>query len=73
MSQLHSLRIKLLNALERGVKEEVEAAVDEIFMAMGNCQICFGRGYLLSEEAGAFCSCDRAEKLQAFIKAYHHE
>lgn len=73
MPHLHQLRVKLLNAIERGVPGEVEGAVDEIFMSMGNCEKCYGRGYLISGNTGAFCDCDRAEKLKNFIKVYHAE
>lgn len=70
MSHLHQLKVKLLNALTTGEEDLIDSTIDEIFDAMGGCEKCFGRGYLVIHKTGKLCDCERAEQLKGFIKNY---
>lgn len=81
MSPLSQLKTKLLNTIETvytvaqpggllNARREVGAVVDEVFAATGNCEKCFGRGYLIDNQAGKYCDCPRAERLKEFVANY---
>jgi len=71
MLPLHQLRVKLVNAIRLDDAEQIKETVDEIFQAFGDCQICYGRGYLISNQTGKYCTCERAERLKEFVKNYN--
>lgn len=78
---LAQLKIKLLNTVNTRYRPnvpaeahlaagEVLAVVDEIFGALGSCDRCYGRGYLIANDTGKYCTCERAERLKEFVKHY---
>lgn len=80
-THLAQLKTQLLNRVNtryrpnvpaeaRLAAEEVLAVVDDIFTALGSCDKCYGRGYLIANETGKLCDCERATRLKEFIKHY---
>lgn len=77
MPHLLQLKSKLLNTVNKhyvycGVdapdraNREIEAVVDEIFLALGGCDKCDGRGYII--QTGDLCDCNRGVMLADYIK-----
>ena len=84
MRQLHQLKIKLLSDINshyslndassaKSVAQEIDWDIDTIFDALGGCEICFGRGYLITDDIGKFCTCERSDRLRGFLKEYRDE
>lgn len=73
MHPLHQLRIKLLNALEASNVGLVDSTIDEIFQALGGCELCLGSGYLASGKSLRYCNCERAERLKGFVKVIKND
>lgn len=81
MPQLLQLRTKLFSDIEahyrladaskaRDARDEISSTVDAIFTALGGCEKCFGRGYLIANDIGQLCDCERAARLKEFIANY---
>jgi hypothetical protein len=69
MPHLHQLKVKLLDLIKKPdvTNSEIEEVIDEIFYALGGCDKCEGRGYLMT--TGKFCDCDRGQRLREFTNA----
>lgn len=48
------------------IDDEFKKAIDNIYVALGACDTCYGKGYL--EEKHAWCDCLRGEELERYLR-----
>ncbi len=78
---LNQLTARLSNIFQKYAKNntsameaarEAEEVIDDIFMSLGACSDCMGRGYIVID-GYHLCVCKRGEHLGNFIKHYDKE
>lgn len=52
----------------RGAAKEAEPIIDELYKALGGCDTCFGRGYILLGEEYDYDTCPRGKQLKKFVE-----
>lgn len=71
---LHATASRLANVFQRycrdprGATKESEPIINELYKALGGCDICFGRGYVLLGEEYDYCRCTRGKQLKKFVE-----
>jgi len=67
---------RLANVFQRHCKnptlasQEAKEIIDDLYEALGGCDVCFGKGYNLIGEAYEYCDCNRGKALEKFVDSW---
>jgi len=69
---LHQTASRLANVFQKyckdptGAVNEASEIIDDLFTALGGCDQCFGKGYVIMGDRYDYCECERGKQLIKF-------